>query len=85
MEEYNPVNEKLIKRQNIDGSIEEFDDNEEKFKETDKNGNIKYFKTQIYETVADFKKLGATIKKLKDRGGFILGEFKEAGYIQLNN
>ncbi|MBT1577030.1 DUF2963 domain-containing protein, partial ['Elaeagnus angustifolia' witches'-broom phytoplasma] len=36
--EYNPVIEKLIKRKNIDGSIEEFDHNEEKFKEIDKNG-----------------------------------------------
>ncbi|MGE9276621.1 MAG: hypothetical protein ACQKHC_01855 [Candidatus Phytoplasma pruni] len=50
-EEYNPVNEKLRKRKNIDGSIEEFDANEEKYKETDKNGNIKYFKTQIYQTI----------------------------------
>ncbi|XXP77588.1 MAG: DUF2963 domain-containing protein [Lettuce witches'-broom phytoplasma] len=79
--EYNPVNEKLIKRQNIDGSIEEFDDNEEKFKETDKNGNIKYFKTQIYKTVADFKKLGATIKQLKNSGfTFTIQDLKAAGY-----
>ncbi|WEK82448.1 MAG: hypothetical protein PR2021_3800 [Candidatus Phytoplasma pruni] len=54
-EEYNSVNEKLIKRKNIDGSIEEFDDNGVKYKETDKNGKVKYFKTQIYQTIADFK------------------------------
>ncbi|WP_225904286.1 DUF2963 domain-containing protein [Paulownia witches'-broom phytoplasma] len=34
---------KLIKRKTIDGSIEEFDDNEEKFKEIDKNGKVKIF------------------------------------------
>ncbi|MFT2804641.1 hypothetical protein ACMUE1_00995, partial [Candidatus Phytoplasma asteris] len=53
--EYNPVNEKLMKRKNIDGSIEEFDDNEEKFKEIDKNGKVKFFKTQLYQNISDFK------------------------------
>ncbi|KOR75234.1 hypothetical protein CPX_001808, partial [Candidatus Phytoplasma pruni] len=88
-EEYNPVNEKLRKRKNIDGSIEEFDANEEKYKETDKNGKVKYFKTQIYQTIAYFKKVGAyagdlrkigfTLRDLKDTG-YTAKELKEAGY-----
>ncbi|MFB5029765.1 MAG: hypothetical protein WJU30_00310 [Candidatus Phytoplasma pruni] len=96
-EEYNFVNEKLRKRKNIDGSIEEFDANEEKYKEKDKNGNIKFFKTKLYQTVADFKKLsnffsisqlreaGFTAKELRD-AGYIAKELKESGYTnrQLN-
>ncbi|XXP77477.1 MAG: DUF2963 domain-containing protein [Lettuce witches'-broom phytoplasma] len=77
--EYNPVNEKLIKRQNIDCSIEEFDDNEEKFKETDKNGNIKYFKTQIYKKFGDLKKRITVLNFIIDR---ILDlDLEDFGYI----
>nr|WP_308705534.1 DUF2963 domain-containing protein ['Fragaria x ananassa' phyllody phytoplasma] len=72
-----PVKEKLIKCKNIDGSIEEFDDNEKKFKEIDKNGQVKYFKTKLYKTVADFKKLGVGIYDLINVG-FTIEELKAA-------
>ncbi|WP_341833470.1 hypothetical protein M33023_03740 [Candidatus Phytoplasma asteris] len=77
--EFNPVNDKMVKRKNIDGSIEEFDDNAEKFKEIDKNGKVKYFKTKIYKTVLDFKKLNSNARQLKDIG-FTLQQLKDAGY-----
>ncbi len=63
--EYNSVNEKLMKRKNIDNSIEEFDNNEEKFKGIDKNGKVKFFKTKLYQNISDFKKLFINDKGLE--------------------
>ncbi|ABC65469.1 conserved hypothetical protein [Aster yellows witches'-broom phytoplasma AYWB] len=82
--EYNPINSKLMKRKNIDDSIEEFDDNAERFKEIDKNGKVKYFKTKIYKNISDFKKLfindkGLEINLLESRI-FNLKDLKASGY-----
>ncbi|TKA87830.1 MAG: hypothetical protein PLY_5110 [Periwinkle leaf yellowing phytoplasma] len=82
--EYNPVNAKMMKRKNIDGSIEEFDDNEEKFKEIDKNNKVKFFKTKLYKTVQDFEKLFINNKDLEktflESRIFNLEELKSSGY-----
>ncbi|MGL9687336.1 MAG: hypothetical protein ACQBVK_00825 [Candidatus Phytoplasma sp. TWB_XP] len=59
------MNDKMIRRKNIDGSLEEFDSNEEKFKETDKNNNVKFFKTKLYQNISDFKKLFINDKNLE--------------------
>ncbi|PQP79128.1 hypothetical protein C6B37_02580 [Candidatus Phytoplasma phoenicium] len=41
--EFNPANDKMMKRKNIDGFLEEFDENEKKIKKTQYQSDKKIF------------------------------------------